>query len=192
MEAYMHLKFQISCQDIGEFVNHWSSKYNDPLKKKYDNYIGKPLTEESRQSFFEWKNGGSLSKAKLASIQKNYPLWFEGNTDAKEERYLKEDQEGGPIWNIFYLHCLEPKKWPIFDQHTFRAMRYIKAGRIVEIGKKKKQIYQSYREYLKFLKAVKSQLHKNQPCKNEVEELRKLDKAFYAFGKFLKTADKYL
>ena len=188
----MHLTFQIYCQNIVDFVNHWSSKYYDPRQEKYDDHIGKPLTEVSRQSLFEWKNGGSISKAKMSSIEENYPLRFEGDEKAKEDRYLKKNRKGGPIWNIFYLHCLDPNTWPIFDQHTFRAMKYIKKGKIEEIRTTKKQKYQSYREYREFIDEVKSEIHKKQTCENTLEELHNLDKAFYAFGKFLKTAGKYL
>lgn len=95
-------------------------------------------------------------------------------------RYLNHKEPGGAIWNIFYLHCLEPEKWPIFDQHTFRAMQYIKTSQIVEIGTTKKQKYTAYKdEYLPFLS--------NFGEKN----VRKVDKALFAFGQFLKLAARY-
>jgi hypothetical protein len=173
----MNLSFQIQCRDIGGFVEHWAPKYTYQTEHKYDDNIGKPLTKKSRLQLFEWKNGSVISKLKLKSINKNYPLSFNGD---KAERYLNYKEGGGAIWNIFYLHCLEPAKWPIFDQHTYRAMRYIQGGVIEEIGKNNKQKYESYNnEYMPFI--------------NEVADIeqRKLDKALFSFGQFLKLAKKY-
>lgn len=173
----MYLSFRIDFDNINEFIDHWSSRYRYSDEEKYDNNIGKPLTEQSRLELFEWKNGSGLSERKLQSILKNYPLSFAGN---KEERYLNHNKSGGAIWNIFYLHCLEPESWPIFDQHTFRAMKFIISGEFVEIGKTNKHKYDSYRnEYLPFLRML------------NLPDNRKLDKALFAFGQFLKIAKNY-
>ncbi len=173
----MNLSFQITCQTLDQFINHWAAKYFYPSENKYDFNIGKPLTEISRLELFEWKNGSTISKKKLDSITKNYPLNFEGN---QEQRYLNHKESGGAIWNIFYLHCLEPTKWPIYDQHTFRAMRYIQTGQITEIGNTNKQKYESYKnEYIPFVHSLRNMDH------------RKLDKALFTFGQFLKVANKY-
>ncbi|ROT45358.1 hypothetical protein CHR62_08730 [Pusillimonas sp. NJUB218] len=86
----------------------------------------------------------------------------------------------GALQNIFYLHCLEPEKWPIFDQHTFRAMQYIKTGQIVEIGTTNKQKYAAYKdEYIPFLRTFGG------------NNARKIDRALFAFGQFLKLAARY-
>lgn len=82
-----------------------------------------------------------LAGDKLASIHYNYPTTFSGDV---EKRYLDHRKDGGAIWNIFYLHCLDPSTWPIFDQHTYRAMKYLQTGRIIEIGTTHKQKYESY------------------------------------------------
>ncbi|MCP4106005.1 MAG: hypothetical protein GY749_10775 [Desulfobacteraceae bacterium] len=174
----MNLSFEINCENLDNFVEHWSSRYNYSDEYKYDCNIGKPLTENSRLELFEWKNGSEISAKKLDSIKKNYPLDFKGN---QEERYLNYKEGGGAIWNIFYLHCLTPAKWPIFDQHTFRAMNYIQTRKITEIGKTKKQKYESYKiRYIPFFQSIGN------------FENRKLDKALFVFGKFLKTAKRYV
>lgn len=173
----MYLTFKIESENIRDFIEHWSSKYNYPLEHKYDNNIGKPLTHSSRLALFEWKNGSTISKKKLESISQNYPLEFEGNL---KERYLNHKQPGGAIWNIFYLYCLAPNEWPIYDQHTHRAMKYMKTGKIIEIGKTNKQKYESYQnEYIPFINSL-----------SEIDH-RKLDKALFSFGQFLKKAEKY-
>lgn len=178
----MHLSFHITTTDLTSFILHWSSKYSYSAEHKYTNNIGKTLTKDSLQELFEWKNGtGSvIADRKAKSICKNYPLTFNGG---RRERYLNHNLSGGAIWNIFYLHCLDPKTWPIFDQHTFRAMYYIQTGRIMEIGnndKKKYELYES--EYIPFVKNLRIL----------VDDQRLVDKALFAFGQFLKFAGKYV
>jgi len=176
----MHLSFQIRAIDSASFISHWSLKYQYPREHKYTNNIGNPLTVESLRELFEWKNGtgDEISSAKAQSIADNYPLTFDGD---KRTRYLSHEQPGGAIWNIFYLHCLEPRVWPIFDQHTFRAMRYLKTGRIEEIGDSKKQKYAAYmNEYIPFLENM------------QASDQRTVDKALFAFGRFLKLAAAYV
>lgn len=173
--------FKIDKSDINDFINHWSKRYFYENGEKYTKNIGNPLTEKSRKELFEWKNGSEISSAKWRSIEENYPLLFSGD---KEERYLNHKNGGGAIWNIFYLHCLDHEKWPIFDQHTYRAMRYLKTGKIEEIGNTNKQKFESYtREYMPFVKEIT----KTASC----EDARKLDKALFAFGQFLKIAARY-
>ena len=96
----MNISFQINCQNISQFIEHWSSKYLYSEEHKYDDNVGKQITEQSRLELFEWKNGSVIAKKKIDSINKNYPLCFEGN---QEERYLNHKKGGGAIWNIFYL-----------------------------------------------------------------------------------------
>ena len=173
----MHLGFSISVDTLDEFVRHWSALYQYESEFKYSKNIGKPLTNQSRLELFEWKNGSVISRAKLKSIQTHYPLIFEGDI---RERYLFPGKGGGAIWNIFYTHCLSPKVWPIFDQHVYRAMRYIQNGVILEIPKSEEEKFRVYRdEYIAFHASLGT-FHD-----------RKLDKALFIFGKFLKTAKKY-
>lgn len=173
----MYLNLQIGHNNLDDFLNFWSEKYEDS-DEKYDRNINKPLTEKSRKELFEWKNGSKISKKKTESIEKNYPLIFDGNY---EERYLNYNEPGGAIWNIFYIHCLKPKKWPIFDQHTFRAMRYLKNKEISELGEKSdREKYEIYvNEYIPFIESL------NQT------DYRKVDKALFKFGQFLKIIAKY-
>jgi hypothetical protein len=174
----MHLSFQIQFQDLPRFMDHWSSKYKYKSDEKYTDNIGSPLTEESLRQLFEWKNGiEKIAGRKLLSIAENYTTSFNGDPVT---RYLDHKQSGSAIWNIFYLHCLSPREWPIFDQHVFRAMRYMKTGKVEEIPGTSKRKYETYQqEYIPFFKAFGGM------------EQRKIDMALFAFGKFLKTAAKY-
>lgn len=174
----MYISFQIHSADFDHFVEHWSSKYFYDDEYKYNSNIGKPLSEESRLELFEWKNGSIISEKKKESINQNYPLIFHGD---KIYRYLNHKQNGGAIWNIFYLHCLEPAVWPIFDQHVFRAMKYLQTQEIIEVGNTNKQKYDSYlNEFIPFIHSLKN------------FEQRTLDKALFSFGQFLKKAKKYV
>ena len=175
----MHLSYCVSAPDLSAFLKHWSSKYSYPHDRKYTDNIDRPLTEKSLKTLFEWKigTGSAIAGPKLASIMKNYSLPFRGN---QRERYLNHKKPGGAIWNIFFLHCLAPRTWPIFDQHTFRAMHYMQTGDIKEIGSTNKQKYEAYESrYIPFIAELKG------------SDPRTLDMALFAFGQFLKLAAEY-
>jgi hypothetical protein len=176
----MILSFAIQFNSLEEFLDHWSARYperNFGDRDKYDPFVGKRLTEPSRLHLFEWKNGSKISKAKSASVSKNYPLSFPKSE--LEERYLNPQRSGGAIWNIFYMHCIDPVTWPIFDQHTYRAMHFMKTGDLKEIPFAKAKVYKSYKEeYIPFVTNLNS-------------DQRRIDKALFAFGQFLKLARPY-
>jgi hypothetical protein len=173
----MFLSFAIECDSLERFLDYWSARYRDLRDPElYDPYVGKPMTVESRRRLFEWKNGSPLSARKSSSIEKYYPLSIEITELSK---YLGPVAGGGTIWNIFYMHCVSPQTWPIFDQHTFRAMRFMKSGNIEELPAKKADVYGHYQtEYIPFVRALKA-------------EQRKVDKALYTFGQFLKRTKDY-
>lgn len=173
----MNVSFQITSATTQDFFGHWSETYRYANEDKYLRNIGKSLTEQSRLELFEWKNGSSISAAKRVSIESNYPLVFPEDARA---RYLDHQKPGGAIWNIFYLHCIDHERWPIFDQHTYRAMHFMLTGKIVEIGLTSKQKYASYlNEYIPFISRFSS------------AGGRKVDKALFSFGQFLKLAKPY-
>jgi len=174
----MPYSIQINCQDAVEFIQYWSDRYEYPNEHLYADNIGAPLTAESRRQLYEWKNGGILSGSKRQSVEDNYPLDFDMYP---VERYLDPTEGGGAIWNIFYLHCRDPNAWPIFDQHTYRAMRYIQTGEIHELGSYKPTTYNRYlNQYLPFLADFQNADH------------RDVDKALFAFGQCLSKIKMYL
>ena len=175
----LNLSFSIDLGTVEHFLDHWSEKYPDSYDpRKYDPYVGRPLSESSRLLLFEWKNGSTLSKKKRDSVLKNYPLSFPKSK--LEKRYLNPEASGGAIWNIFYMHCVDPDSWPIFDQHTFRAMHFMKTGAVAELPAVKAKIVRLYQtEYMPFVRLLNS-------------DSRKIDRALFSFGKFLKIAGRYL
>ncbi len=159
-----------------QFIIFWSKQYDYPNELLYVDNIGKELTEKSTMELFEWKNGRPLSDLKKQSVYDNYinevDLLSEeaGTNDIKS--YL--NRPGGAIWRIFWLHCNYPKKFPIFDQHVYRAMAYLNNKNDIEIMSYNPKKVESYvLEYLDFHSSFK------------YEDNKKLDEALWAFGKFL-------
>jgi hypothetical protein len=176
-----HLSFEISFLTLDLFIDYWASRYRDENDKKlYDPHIGKAdlkTNEQALKELFKWKNGGKIAKPKEDSIHANYfQCWIEDNE--LEYRYLDPTKKGGPIWNIFYLHCRFPELYPIYDQHAHRAMIYIQKHAIGEdLSKRPKVVYESYKQYRDFVKDI--------GCATG-RDLRAIDRALYTFGQFLK------
>ena len=184
----MYFSVEISMNSCKEFVDYWKKKYRYGNETVYQCHIDKDLTKdiESLQTLFVWKNSHRKpSRNKQKSIDEKIN-WLNSdcvkNCEKKqiiekaEKKYLN-CKEGGAIWNIFFLHCLDREKWPIYDQHTYRAMKFIKTGEIPEDEKNDYEKYENYRKrYIPFFKS------KFKGCNR-----RDVDKALFAFGKFLET-----
>jgi len=57
----------------------------------------------------------------------------------------------GIIWKIFLLHIIDPKRYPIFDQHVYRAYDFLTKNKTIGIlssNKRKEDIY--FSEYISF------------------------------------------
>jgi hypothetical protein len=166
----------------GEFIHFWSEKYFNKLEYLYESNIGQ-FTDKSVLALFCWKSG---TKENIRSPER-LDIYFAAlkklrkpTSYGKAEEYIKKLDGGGAIWNIFWLHCLNPNLFPIFDQHTYRAMRQIKEGTNSEIPKnddKKIRIY--FEEYIPFVFDLLK-------LPQRAAELRQLDKALFIFGKCLK------
>ena len=87
-----------------------------------------------------------------------------------------ELKDKGMIWKIFTMHIMYPDMYPIFDQNVYRAMNYLQTETIKEIPSKNSGKQMSYiTEYLPFYNT------------HGYYSDRKLDKALFSFGQFLKT-----
>jgi hypothetical protein len=187
----MGLSFEIPFTELRPFIDHWASRYRDGDndKRLYDRHIKGDMRKANVLiELFNWKNGGrgKIAQKKLDSIHRNYlGCWTE---DAElETRYLDPRKKGGPIWNIFYLHCRFPERYPIYDQHAYRAMIYIQSGAICEeksdLDRKPWPfVYESYKTYRDFVDSIGRATGRN---------LRTIDRALYTFGQFLKLARPY-
>ena len=166
--------------DQETFITFWSSKYNYSLENLYSENIGQPFDENRITKLFVWKNGKNLSNPKLQSVRSNYLSTIE---HLPQLQTLEQGQtffsqlNGGMIWNFFWLHCIKPELFPIFDQHTYRACKFIITGVVSEISElndnEKSNFY--FTTYIPFF---------NQFTDNEN---RRVDKALFTFGKYLKS-----
>ena len=164
-----------------DFVKFWSQLYDYPNEHLYTKNIGKKPTEDRLLALFEWKIGERFWEFKQDSIRVN----FIDRLGELEERasvqtvkqLLGAFQHGGAIYRIFWLHCLQPKRFPIFDQHVYRAMKFVQTGAINEIPKSEVKKIDSYiREYIPFFAKFDDQRFTD----------REVDKALWAFGAFIK------
>jgi hypothetical protein len=163
--------------DERRFVEFWSARYPTMNEPEYQSNIGKPLTKIRLLSLFQWKNGGPIAQHKLESIQRNYidnsPV-PPAPADARDLLAFIQ-QPGGAIWRIFWLHCHDHLRYPIFDQHVYRAMSRLKAGHAAEIPTTNAAKAKAYVEqYLPFYKDLK------------YPDTKKVDEALWSYGKYLK------
>ncbi len=165
-----------------EFVKFWKKLYLYPFEDIYLNRINKnTFTKGDIEKLFTWKNGMKFSQKKLKTIKKLKNKIDTINNLKREmnlEIFKSQFSDISTIWKIYLLHIINPSKYPIFDQHVFRAFIFLKTGNIREIpssNKKKEKIY--FEEYLPFFDS----LNKKELSTKEIDE------ALWAFGKFLKT-----
>ena len=164
---------------ISDFVTFWADTYSDDLEHLYNDNIGQKLNEDRVWSLYKWKNGSEhISEKKQQSIRTIYlPKLGELPvlTTPDSGKLYVQNLHGGAIWDIFWLHCVNPPLFPIFDQHTFRAMAKIDGltpAEIPDTRNKKLQIY--FDQYIPFVQRFQNQ------------KPRQIDKALFAYGRFLK------
>ena len=172
-------------ENPSNFVDFWANRYNDRNEQTYRESIKRPLTVESIRELFAWKamriNRESIKLGKhpfVETVISNLDCFREVQLNNAEDanNFLTNMLKGkGMIWKIFTLHIIYPDRYPIFDQNVYRAMHYLYTGKIKEIPRKNGDKQSSYiNEYLPFYNH------------HESYEDRKLDKALFSFGQFLK------
>lgn len=160
------------------FIDFWAARYTGYDDDFYEANVGQELTETRILEWFTWKNGTPLSKLKRKSVLRNF-VARRGELDhvPRDETasgFLSRFSEGGAIWRIFWLHCWQPARFPIYDQHVHRAMKFIQAGVPEEIPGGDPQ---KIRVYLNCYLAFHAQF--------DGIGYRLVDKALWAFGRFL-------
>ena len=163
--------------DAKAFIEFWSARYTGDDDDFYEANVGQELTEARILNWFEWKNGTPLSGPKRSSVLRNFVARRDELASLQDEtsvQLLAYFSEGGVIWRIFWLHCWQPKRFPIYDQHVHRAMRFIETGVREEIpGKDQDKIRTYVEQYMPFHARFDGLPH------------RAVDKALWAFGKFI-------
>lgn len=175
-----------------DFVEIWAKRYHYPNYEKYTKHIDTAISDtNSLRALFEWKNGTSDKISALKSIvidgfvAKREKLNYLQQSHVLDWQVFEEEfepQKSSAIWKIFLLHMLNPKQHPIFDQHVHRSFCFFTEGKIKELPKTSKQVYQIYKDhYLPWALDI---------CSTHDIEVNQLDKALFAFGKTLKGLDK--
>ena len=171
--------------DLNAFINIWSQQYSFSNESIYKALINKEiLIQNDIQNLYEWKNGMALSllKQKSLDIKIKSKLsiinTFKSNNEINLEAFKKNFKNLSAVWKIFLLHIIKPYKFPIYDQHIHRAFLFIHNEDFSNIStsitnQNKERFY--FDRYLPFIQS------------NNIEDLKKLDEAFFAFGQFLKT-----
>ena len=169
-----------------QFIEFWARQVtsNDIGQDKtlYLPNIGKPLTRESLEALFLWKNQMPFSAAKRGLLETYIARCDEINklspkTAASD---FLEMFNGRAIWRIFLLHCWQPSKYPIYDQHVHRAMKFICEGLQEESsGWSDREKIETYtEEYISFFSSFGS----HDPA---------VDRALWVFGRFIKLFPKF-
>lgn len=160
-----------------EFVDFWERLYAGYDEEFYQDNIGRPLTDDRISKWFEWKNGKRLSASKAESILR-YSAPEERISDdaddATQRSFLR--RPGGAIWRIFWAHLQHPTQYPIYDQHVHRAMAFLRgcddleipSGHATRVG----TYLDEYRPFFLEFQAFPE---------------RRVDRALWAFGKFVKS-----
>lgn len=166
-----------------EFVRYWSAQYDwEGDEVLYSSNIGRALTRPSVRQLYEWKNKSRLSAKKLASVERNYIARIAEldrlPRSTSPNQFLGLFSAGGAIWRIFWLHCWQPTRFPIYDQHVHRAMSSIQTGEREEIDRwdDEPKVDAYVTRYLPFHAMF------------EQQDQRNTDRALWAFGKFLKSS----
>ena len=88
-----------------------------------------------------------------------------------------ESREGfGNVWGLFVLHCIRPNIFPLYDQHVYRAFRYIESNG-KDIPNQAPKSWDKYINYSKFFTNL---------AKESRIDTSTLDRALWSYGKHLK------
>jgi len=93
---------------------------------------------------------------------------------------MKARKGFGFIWGLFILHSIYPRIYPLYDQHVYRAYKRIANSDIALPSVASK----SWSEYCKY-RTFFNQLVSKEKCSPI-----KIDRALWAYGKYLKVVDK--
>ncbi len=202
----LELRLPEPFKDFAAFIKHWAELYemqNKNVEHFYEKNINKEPTEHTIELLYIWKNGGTFFYPKQKQgIEDRYKkalrdyLKKPPTHKRLNDMYLnyKDDKSGGMIWNIFYLHIISKNEklneklkcaYPIFDQHVYRAMCFMKSRNLRELETQtRKQVFIEYKDYIRFYKYIEKEIG---TCFEGTDPYgRKIDRALFLFGKSIK------
>lgn len=170
------------------FVNHWEKAYaylDD--NQDYDTYlvnrdVSFAFDKANLFRLFAWKNktGDKLNAKKEKTVDGLIGKLVELNQLRErwdDSLFNKHFGEISAIWQTFLMHIIQPDRFPIFDQHVYRAFTYLQTSQAEELKGTTKLKLTYYDQYRLFFDSIRNQ----SGC-----DARKLDRALWAFGKFIK------
>lgn len=163
------------------FVDFWCKQYDYAEPEIYKREITtRPITPEGLRDLFKWKNGMRLSDKKAqaleAKIIAKLPIIQRLAESFDEQLFRDSFGKLMVVWQTFLLHIINPERFPIFDQHVYRAYRCLKD--IAEVGREDepKLTMAAYDDYQQFY---------HQLVATYDGPTKRVDDALWAFGKFL-------
>jgi hypothetical protein len=154
----------------------------DKNGKEYEDQEGTKYSFTNR-----WKKEAPVGYEVWNSVSKNIdeikvkiPSKFPENKKPDVVTELESKKGFGFIWSIFVLHCIHPNVYPLYDQHVYRAFRYIVSNGN-DFGRVAPSNWIDYSAYQNFFSKL-------------VDETSlpfwKIDRALWAYGKYLKKIKK--
>jgi hypothetical protein len=171
--------------DLNTFIDNWSKSFMYLNMASYTDLIYREeFSVENIEELFTWKNGMKLSGKKDTALKEKILSKHEIINQLKRNWntniFDKTFSDLSAIWKIFLMHIIQPNEYPIFDQHVFRAFKYIseqdKDASLPTSNGEKIKIY--HKDYKPFYLNCKDIMNDNFTAKQ-------LDSALWTFGKFL-------
>lgn len=165
-----------------QFVAFWTSYYDYKSKERYESNIKRRrLSPRSIQALFEWKNNMKLSRRKQKTvnlIKKNIKTVNELKANFDEPLFKERFGKIALVWRIFLMHIINPRSYPLYDQHIHRAYVFINSGKVSNAKLTTSEKLSFYKDdYIQFFDTL---------CKEgNIKKRKRLDDALWAFGKFL-------
>ncbi len=184
------IKINYSSNSV-EFIASWKKLYNYQDYELYDKLLRKKYLEaEDLYNLFKWKNGMDLSGKKREAYENKIKIHLDLINEYRQERKTIEvdykDFENIPtIWRVFLLHLIQPRVYPIFDQHVYRAYATINKLDKKELPLNNKEKFKIYNDlYLPFFFELGAMEKDNDfVAKHNNFEI---DKALWALGRAIK------
>ena len=195
MKEYGNMIFPIikigNSSNAEEFISSWKKLYNYQNYDIYDKLLHKKYLEpDDLYQLYKWKNRMELSGKKKEAYEKKIKIHLELINEYRQERKsIGVSYEGfkdiPTIWRIFLLHIIQPRVYPIFDQHVYRAYAVIKKLEKKELPISNKEKFKIYKDdYLNFFFDFGGENRQNDYVVNFNNF--DIDKALWAFGKAIK------
>jgi hypothetical protein len=155
-------------------INDNESEYKDDEGALYG--FTKRWTKEAPVGYEVWHYVSN----NITEFRKRIPTNFQEKEKPNVVAELESKKGFGYIWAVFVLHCIYPEIYPLYDQHVYRAFRYIDSANetLVQSAPASWKEYTDYRRF--FMRLAGSNSYPSW----------KIDHALWAYGKYLKQIKK--